>query len=668
MPPESIYDALLSQEAIALFEFSDGGTFAPLATLPVWCDLLWQLGGQTSLQLAEKSPFLENFLTEAEQFWASQGSGVLNSGYWVEQDSSGKQFPLEASAFWLAGKRVLLIRHLPDTFRQQQQVFQAGRDALLTQERLVREIEKKEILLHCIIHDLSQPLTSMRSCFELLLDKKLAPDAAKFVLTGRRESQRQERMIRGLLEAFAADLAGEQSPGQGKAVSADLISCARRSVEQFVPAFTERGIRLILAPYWDFLRGARVVGDAPRVDRIFGNLLDNALRYSPKGSAVTVGLEDGGPELTAFVDDEGPGLPTDSSNEHIFALFGQGKDRPGKVGLGLYFCKMTVERWGGTIGATNRANRGSRFWFRLPRAPQQSAASPPGSAVADAPAVPVSPDTRRKPAGQALHIVVADDDEISRELVIETLRTRGHFVTGAGDGAEALAAFERLQPEVLLIDQHMPGMDGLAVARAIRQKEEQTGSAPAILIGWSGNAAAEDERRAQQAGMDALVGKPFDPKTLFQLIERPAPASSRESAPAGAAAPEDLRAHLTHMTAGNEKLARRLVVSFLKDFPRRLSMIERAVSRKNADGLASAAHSLRGAFAIFDAQKSVVAARNLEAMGREHRFEGASDEFHTLADDLSRLERELRALFPPPSSPSKRHRPSRRRVRSGGKR
>jgi signal transduction histidine kinase/DNA-binding NarL/FixJ family response regulator len=658
VPPESIYDALLSHEAIALFEFGDGGAFTPLAALPAWCNLLWQAGAQTPLQLTEKSPFLENFLAEAEQFWNSQASGVRNSGYWVEQDSSGKQFPLEASALWLAGKRVLLIRHLPDTFRQQQQVFQAGRDALLARERLVREIEKKEILLHCIIHDLSQPLTSMRSCFELLLDKKLAPDAAKFALTGRRESQRQERMIRGLLEAFAADLAGEPSPGQGKAVSADLISCARRSVEQFVPAFTERGIRLILAPYWDFMRGARVVADAPRVDRIFGNLLDNALRYSPKGSTVTVGLENGGPALTAFVDDEGPGLPKDSSNEHIFALFGQGEDRPGKVGLGLYFCKMTVERWGGTIGATNRANRGSRFWFRLPRAPQESAA----------PAVPVSPDARRKPAGRALHIVVADDDEISRELVIETLRARGHFVTGAGDGAEALRAFERLQPQVLLIDQHMPGMDGPAVARAIRQKEEQSGAQPAILIGWSGNAAAEDQRRAQQAGMDALVGKPFDPNALFQLIERPVPASSPERTPAGVATPEDLSAHLTRVTAGNEKLARRLVVGFLKDFPKRLSLIERAVARKDADNLASAAHSLRGAFAIFDAQKSVVAARNLEAMGRDHRFEGASDEFRTLADDLSRLERELRALFPPPSSPTKRQRPSRSRVRSGRKR
>jgi len=666
MPPESIYDALLSHQAMALFEFRGAGVFSPLAALPAWCDLLWQVGTATTVRLAEKSPFLDNFLAEAEEFWTSPAPDAANSGYWVEQDSSGKQFPLEASAVWLAGKRVLMIRSLPAAFAQQQQLFQTARDALLTHERLVREIEKKEILLHCIIHDLSQPLTSMRSCFDLLLGRNLSPDLAKLAMTGHRESQRQERMIRGLLQAFAADLAGEPSSSRGTAVSADLISCARRAIEQFAPAFTERGIQLILAPYWDFERGSRVVGDAPRVDRIFGNLLENALRHSPAGSTVTVGLEDGGPSVTAFVDDQGPGLPKDASRDRLFALFGKGGDHPGKAGLGLYFCKMTVERWGGEIGAQNRAEGGSRFWFRLPRAAQESSASPGGSAgVADSSAVPVSPDLGWKAAEKTLHIVVADDDEISREMVGEVLRARGHLVTGAADGREALAAFERLKPEVVIVDRHMPEMDGLAVARAIREKEKQKGAARVTLIGLSGNASEEDERRAREAGMDALLGKPFEPNLLFQAIERPLGAFGRPMGPSKAAPPEDLRAHLTRMTAGDDKLAHKLVSGFLADFPTKLSAIERAVSGRDADELASAAHTLRGAFAIFDAQKSSIAARNLEAMGREHRFEGAPEEFRALSDDLSRLERELRALFPQPLPSSK---PFVRRARSRRKR
>ncbi len=659
MPPESIYDAWLAHEALALFEFRGGGVFEPLAPLPAWCVSLWQVGQDESVRLAEKSPFLENFLAEAEEFWTSPTRGARNSGYWVEQDSQGQQYPLEASAIWLAGKRVLTVRSLPGAYRGQQRLFQTAREALLTHERLLREIEKKEILLHCIIHDLSQPLTSMRSCFDLLLGK-VAPDVAKFVMTGHRESQRQERMIRGILEAFSADLAGDQSSTQAAAPSADLVSCARRAVEQFAPAFTQRGIQLILAPYWDSERGSRVVGDAPRVDRIFGNLLENALRHSPTGSTVEVSLEDGGPVMTAFVDDQGPGLPKDSSRDHLFALFSKAGDHPGKAGLGLYFCKMTVERWGGAIGAENRAEGGSRFWFRLPRASQESATRSVATDV-KSPAAPLSLETAWKPVDKARHIVVADDDEISREMVVEVLRARGHRVTGVVDGRAALAAFERIKPEVLVVDQHMPEMDGLAVARAIRQKERQTGAARVTLIGLSGNASGEDERHALEAGMDALLGKPFEPNTLFQAIERPVEASRPAALPTITAPPEDLRSHLTRMTGGDEKLARKLVAGFLADFPTKLSAIERAVSHRDADGLASSAHALRGAFSLFDARQSGLAARNLEAMGRDHRFEGAAEEFRTLSADLSRLEGELRALFPPSSSPTK---PSRGRARS----
>lgn len=671
MPQQSIYDAFLSHEGIALFEFRGGGAFKPLAALPAWCGSLWQARGSKPVQLAEKSPFLENFLAEAEEFWSSKAPGSVNSGNWVEQDSSGGQIPLEASAFWLAGKRVLLVRNLSGTFAERQQLFQTARDSLLTHERLMREIQKKEILLHCIIHDLSQPLTSMRGCFDLLLGMKLVPDVAKYVHTGRRESQRQERMIRGILEAFSGELAGEQSPNQGAAASSDLISCARRAVEQFAPAFTERGVQLILAPYMDSERDWRVIGDALRVDRVFGNLLENALRYSPNGSTVRVGVEDSDAALTAFVEDEGPGLPKDSSHDRLFALFGKGKDRPGKAGLGLYFCKMTVERWGGTIGAENQAEGGSRFWFRLPRAAPESAASPESAPAGNPVVALVSPDVALKPPDKALRILVADDNETVRDLAVEILRGRGHSVTAAADGRAALATFDRVKPDVLLLDQEMPEMDGLEVARAIRLKEKQTGAGRAMLVGLSGNASVEDERRALEAGMDALLSKPFDRNMLFQVIERPVQAfrpTATQTIAAPAQQETDLRAHLKRVTAGNDKLARKLVAGFLADFPAKLSAIQRAVSRKDADDLASAAHSLRGAFAIFNAQKSVAAARNLEAMGRDRRLKGASEEFRALSDDLGRLEHELRALFPQVSSRAERPMLTRRGARSGSKR
>lgn len=660
-----MFDAFLAHEAVALFELRGKGLFAPLAALPAWCNSLWQLKNNKLTRLAEKSPFLENFLAEADEFWNSKTSGAVNSGNWIERDSSGTEFPLEASAFWLSKNRILTIRNTSATFAQQQQLFQTARDSLLTHERLTREIQKKEILLHCIIHDLSQPLTSMRGCFDLLLGKKLAPEFAKFAQTGKRESQRQERMIRGILDVFAGDLAAEESANQADLSSADPISCARRAVEQFSPAFTERGIRISFAPYLDSERGWRVVGDALRIDRIFGNLLENALRYSPRGSTVTVGVEDGGSALTAFVDDEGPGLPNNTPSDSLFALFSKGKDRPGKAGLGLYFCKMTVERWGGSIGAANRPNGGSRFWFRLPRAAvNESLSSLKGSTDEKSSPAPAATTYLAAPA-KVLRIVVADDDEAIRELAVEFLSSRGHSVTGAADGRAALAAFERVRPDALLLDQNMPGMDGLELARAIREKEKQSRpGARAVLIGLSGNASSEDKRRALEAGMDALLCKPFERGALFRLIEQSAPAASSETVSAAPPAPEtDLRTHLTQITEGNEKLARKLAAGFLRDFPPKLAAIERAVSRNNADELASSAHALRGAFGIFNAQKSVSAARELEAMGREGHLQNAPEQFRVLSRDLSRLERELRELFPQAASRPKSRAASQRALR-----
>ena len=646
MAKPSIYDEFLAHEGVALVEFREDGIFSPLAALPKWVDELWQTRKSKSLRLAEKSPFLENFLAEAEEFWGSKAAGEVNSGNWIERDGAGKQVPLEASAFWLGDKRVVAIRNMSGTFGEQQQLYQTARDSLLTYERLMREIQKKEILLHCIIHDLSQPLTSMRGCFDLLLTKKVAPEIAKFLMTGQRESQRQERMIRGILEAFSGDLPNAPSQKQEGVESADLISCERRAVEQFSAAFMERGVELVLASYRDSERDWRVIGDAARIDRILGNLLENALRYSKSGGRVTVGGVEEGGRVMAFVDDEGPGLPADSSQEQMFALFAKGRDRPGKAGLGLYFCKMTVERWGGEIGAENRPDGGSRFWFRLPRARQEASAKQSGD---DASAKAEEHIPLQKTA-RALRILVADDNDTVRDFAVELLRSRGHQPEAVSDGITALARIDEVAPDVILLDQEMPGMTGIDTARAIRKKEGKGGARRALIIGVSGDGSEEHRKLALEAGMDAFLTKPFDRADLFRTVEaEPRPLS--ESTPAQgvraqAAQDGNLRVHLNEMTGGNEKILKKLIANFIADTPKKMAAIKRAVLSKDAEKLAAAAHSLRGALAIFGAQKSV-AARNLEMMGKEKRLEEAARELGVLSQEVNRLGEQLHALQSP---------------------
>ena len=319
-------------------------------------------------------PFLDNFIVDAEEFWNSESDGRVESGAWIEKGEDGDERALEASATWLAGRRVLLLQNPQHRYDERVQVLQTARDSLLEHERLLREIQKKEILLHCIVHDLSQPLTAIRGSLSLLKLQSMAPEFKEVLEIAERQSEKQETMIRGILEAFSAELAAQKAIESDPEKLPDLVRCAQKTVEAFQAAFRERGARIALSPELDLGRSWRVTGEESRLLRIFGNLVENALRHSPADSTVTLGVTGDDDFLTGFVDDEGPGLPEGADAPRLFALFAKGKgDRAGKAGLGLYFCKITVERWGGTVGCENRSSLGARFWFRLPRAMAHSA-------------------------------------------------------------------------------------------------------------------------------------------------------------------------------------------------------------------------------------------------------------------------------------------------------
>src|SRR5262249_62275176 len=110
-----------------------------------------------------------------------------------------------------------------------------------------------------------------------------------------------------------------------------------------------------------------VVGAPARLERVIFTLLENAIRHSPVRAAVRVGITADAAGVVVTVDDEGPGVPPDLVGT-MFEKFSQARANTGKVGLGLYFCRITIESWGGTLGYTPPATGGAQFWFRLPHA------------------------------------------------------------------------------------------------------------------------------------------------------------------------------------------------------------------------------------------------------------------------------------------------------------
>lgn len=316
----------------------------------------------------KKFLFVENFLIDAENFWRKTESGSIKSGPWTESDSSDNEHHLEASAISLGARKVLLIEFSKLDFEEKQYIIQKGRENSLRYERMIKEMQKKEILLHCIVHDLRQPLSAIRASFDLVrhfLFGQLSERDRGIVELGLKAIAQQDILIQEILSAFSADVLSINAYEVDSEQSPDLAVCAKEAMDALLPAFILEKVRLCFAPGIDLKEEWRVVGERSRLERVFSNLLGNALRHSKPRDAVTVEFKKEGDFVFASVDDQGKGVPPEWVG-NLFQKFFQGGKNTGAAGLGLYFCRITIERWGGEIGYEPLPEGGSRFWFRLP--------------------------------------------------------------------------------------------------------------------------------------------------------------------------------------------------------------------------------------------------------------------------------------------------------------
>jgi signal transduction histidine kinase/CheY-like chemotaxis protein len=659
MNMSNLLESVLTEMGFALLEYRGNGEFLSIAKPPAWFSEIWgdALDSVSSLALATQSPFLENFLFDAETFWASPTTTECQSETWIEKSTRGREIPVQARALLLDGRRVLALFSPDPEFREQVKTLQTARNALLDRERLNREIQKKEILLHCIVHDLSQPLSVMHVALDCLADESITERSKQFLKLGKLASNQQETMIRDILHTFSDDLRATLDAGTEGNASSDLLECARKTTTALGPTFEAKSVQLSLAA--DIDQGIKwpVRAEESRLQRIFSNLLENALRYSPAGARVTVGVESEGEFLKAFVEDEGPGLPKDLRPEQIFGLFMKGKQSGGKAGLGLYFCRITVERWGGTIGCVSLPLKGSRFWFRLPRVATPIATSATATETASG---------RKSSPVRHLRILFADDMDDIRTLTAHQLERHGHKVVAVTNGRDALKRFRSSSFDVVLLDQEMPLMTGDEVARAIRSAEAGKPT-HAFLLASTGNTGAEDIRRLKQAGFDDVLAKPFCIDDLNAILSNSAltlsaaPAHAKPAAPV-AASFDDLVARI----GGDEQLLKRMICTFLRDTPKRLAALATALRRKDAAGLASVAHALKGSISIFGAEQARSHAERLQELGRESNLAAAEEILGSLKEEIANLQANLRgyasqAPAGPRSKPAKRQRPAQHR-------
>ena len=242
----------------------------------------------------------------------------------------------------------------------------------------------------------------------------------------------------------------------------------------------------------------------------------------------------------------------------------------------------------------------------------------------------------------AAHVLLVEDNLINERVAVGLLTRRGHRVTVARDGLEALQAFDSGTFDLILMDVQMPGMSGLEVTAAIRERERASG-AHIRIAAMTAHAMKGDRERCLAAGMDDYVPKPIDRQALVQVVERSAPPAMTPAAASPAhridsrTEPIDA-ADLLARFAGDRALLRDVIELFRTECPTRVAALGAAIEHCDPKEIRFAAHALKGMAGNLSARHLAEAAATIERLGRD----GALDEVPAA---WQRVEAEAHALL-----------------------
>jgi PAS domain S-box-containing protein len=391
---------------------------------------------------------------------------------------------------------------------------QQDRDLLLQAERVARaEAQRmtrmKDDFVATLSHELRTPLNAIVGWSQYLLrDSSDAVKVRKGLQVIERNARLQAQMVEDLLD-MSRILAGKLRLDVQSVDLAEVIDNAIASVQSAADA---REIRLTAVPGTT----GPIQGDPSRLQQVVWNLLMNAIKFTPKQGRVTVTLRKNGSEVELEVRDDGQGIKPELL-DRIFERFCQDDTSNGRqgsgLGLGLSITRQLVELHGGSIrAASDGPGLGASFHVLLPLMAVQR--SLPDHAL------PREIDSGFAPQLEGLRVLLVEDEADARELVQQILEEHGATVDAVGTAAEALDAFRRVRPHVIVSDIGLPGQDGYELMRNLRELEAtEAGGAPLTpAAALTALARTEDRRRALMAGFQAHIAKPVDPLELLFLV------------------------------------------------------------------------------------------------------------------------------------------------------
>ncbi|TGE21636.1 PAS domain S-box protein [Hymenobacter aquaticus] len=482
------------------------------------------------------------------------------------------------------------------------QTQQALRQAKETAEE---NAQVKQDFLANMSHEIRTPMNGILGLAELLHKTPLNERQSQYLDHIRHAAEQLLVVINDIL-AMAQLGAGKI---RLETTSFDLREVLTACRQLLLPKAAEKDIALELElPPPD--EATLVIGDPYRLRQILLNLLGNAVKFTDQGRVCLRCRRLVAPAGTLVfefsVTDTGIGIPPHQL-EQVFEPFTQAAASTareyGGSGLGLSISRELVELLGGSITVESRLHEGSTFRVTLSFTPAES--------VPRLPAAP-APSAEYRTLGPR-RILLAEDNAVNQLLVEAQLRGWGCQVDIAGTGREAWLLFQQRRYDAVLMDIQMPGLDGMATTRLLREHPDAHRAATPV-IALTAHALPGEAERYRAAGFDGYLSKPFRQEELFQALNKTLPAATPH-----AAEPEPLYSlsGIRRIAHGNEEFVGRLVEVFIQTTPAIIRELEQALTEHNWPKLGATAHHLKSSFTGLQVHTLSEAVRRLELLAHE---------------------------------------------------
>ncbi|HEX5733236.1 MAG TPA: ATP-binding protein [Blastocatellia bacterium] len=374
----------------------------------------------------------------------------------------------------------------------------------------------KDDFLATVSHELRTPLNAILGWSRMLRTNRFDAETASQALeTIERNARAQAQLIEDLLDVsriITGKLRLDIRPVEPVAVINAAIDAIR-------PAADAKQVRIetVLDPW-----AGIVSGDPDRLQQVLWNLLSNAIKFTPKDGSVQIRLERVNSHIEITVSDTGQGIAPEFL-PFVFDRFRQADSAltraHGGLGLGLAIVRHLVEMHGGTVHAESEGeDRGATFTVTLPlRAIVHQEQESPEPQHLEASVMTADMSFNCPPDLRGVRVLVVDDEEDARRLLTAVLEQCDANIRTCASVEEALAEIEEWEPDVLVSDIEMPGEDGYALVRKVRELESERGGwLPAVAL--TAHARAEDRMRVLSSGYQMHVSKPVEPAELAVVI------------------------------------------------------------------------------------------------------------------------------------------------------